>query len=134
MQVQATTTASQSSDYRFDKSLRLLAANQYQAVFSAVDIKVACPQFLLLARFNRQSHPRLGLVIAKKHLKLATSRNRIKRLIRESFRQNRYTMPAMDIIVMARPATASSDPNSLNKILAKQWQRLSKRAAEQASS
>jgi ribonuclease P protein component len=132
--VQAVTTASQSFDYHFDKSLRLLAADQYQAVFTAVDIKVACPQFLLLARFNQLDHPRLGLVIAKKQLKLATRRNRFKRLIRESFRQSRYTIPGMDIIVMARPATASSDSNSLNKILAKQWQRLSKRAAEQTSS
>jgi ribonuclease P protein component len=131
--VQAT-AAPHTRDFSFDKSLRLLTAQQYQAVFADVDIKVACPQFLLLTRFNRLTHPRLGLVIAKKHLKLATDRNQIKRIIRESFRQNRYTIPAMDIIVMARPGTANSDQHTLSNILAKQWQRMSKRAAESGGS
>ena len=121
-------------DFGFDKSLRLLTASQYQAVFAQVDTKVACPQFLLLARFNQLDHPRIGLVIAKKHLKQATARNQVKRIIRESFRRIRYTIPAMDIIVMARPDTAGSDKQQLSKVLAKQWQRLSKRAAASSSS
>lgn len=113
--------------YTFGRDLRLLTALQYKAVFDHVDIKVACPQLLLLARHNDTGHPRLGLVIARKHLKLASSRNRVKRQIRESFRRHRYTLPAMDIIVMSRPGTGR-EPD-LATLLVKQWQRLSNRAS-----
>jgi ribonuclease P protein component len=117
--------------FTFGKDSRLLTSHQYQAVFTQVDTKVACPQFLLLAHHNEAGKARLGLVVAKKHLKLATDRNRVKRLIRESFRLHRGALPPMDIIVMTRPEIGLEQQQDLASILVKQWQRLSKRASEQ---
>jgi ribonuclease P protein component len=34
----------------------------------------------------------------------AVARNRLRRLIRESFRMNRHTLPPLDVFVTAKPA------------------------------
>ena len=42
---------------------------------------------------------RLGLVVAKKLLKRAVDRNRVKRVVREQFRLRRSALPAVDLVV-----------------------------------
>ena len=69
-------------------------------------------------------HARLGLVISKKRIRLAVQRNRIKRLIRESFRHHQYALNPLDIIVLARDKTAQFDNARLRASLEKHWQRL----------
>ncbi len=51
-------------------------------------------------------HARLGLAISKRVSKRAVERNRIKRLLRESFRRVRHQLPAVDMMVMAREQAA----------------------------
>ena len=41
---------------------------------------------------------RLGMVIAKRMAPLAVSRNTIKRIIREAFRQRRHELPPRDLV------------------------------------
>ncbi len=114
----------------FGKSLRLLTASEYSRVFADTTAKSACPQVLLIASPNNLGHARLGLVIAKKHVKLAVHRNRLKRLIRESFRLRPSQMPPLDIIVLARKGMAELDNADVSLMLEKQWNRLCKRALE----
>lgn len=56
---------------------------------------------MFLARENEQGYPRLGFALSKRHIKKAVSRNQVKRLVRESFRQLE-SFPALDVIVLAR--------------------------------
>ncbi len=42
---------------------------------------------------------RLGLVVGKKQLKRSVDRNKVKRVVREQFRQRRADLPAYDLIV-----------------------------------
>ena len=42
---------------------------------------------------------RLGLVIAKRHLRRSVDRNLVKRLVREVFRTRRSDLPSCDLIV-----------------------------------
>ena len=42
---------------------------------------------------------RLGLVMAKRHARLASTRNALKRVVREAFRAQRLTLPAADYVV-----------------------------------
>lgn len=42
---------------------------------------------------------RLGIVISRKHAALATDRNRIKRCIREAFRQAQEALGPVDVLV-----------------------------------
>ena len=70
----------------FPKASRLLNAADYSAVFEQTHFKVSCRYFLILARFSSNANTRLGLIVAKKHIPTAVQRNRVKRLIRTSFR------------------------------------------------
>lgn len=45
---------------------------------------------------------RIGLTVAKKNVKRAHERNRIKRLTRESFRLRQHELPPMDFVVVAK--------------------------------
>lgn len=50
---------------------------------------------------NSVEYPRLGLAIAKKHIKLSCHRNRLKRIIRNSFRLNQLLFTKIDIVVLS---------------------------------
>ena len=67
---------------------------------------------------------RLGLAIAKKHVKLAVDRNRIKRVIRESFRHHRQQISGLDLVVLARAGTAPLTNKQLFSSLEYHWKRL----------
>lgn len=74
---------------------------------------------------------RLGLAVSRKVSKRAVERNRIKRIIRESFRAQRGTLPPFDVLVIARmSATTSSNP-LLHADLQNAWQKL--KALKQAA-
>ncbi len=85
----------------FQRELRLLTASDYSRVFDKA-FKVHNKAFTLLARKNQYSHPRLGLVIAKKNLKLAIKRNRVKRLLREYFRLHQKQFDCYDLVILTR--------------------------------
>lgn len=54
----------------------------------------------MLAASNGLNHARLGLAIAKKKLPAAPARNRLKRIIRESFRFHHEQLAGLDIVVL----------------------------------
>lgn len=114
-------------DLSYTKSQRLLNAAAFKAVFDQADYKVSCRVFLFLAKKNGQNTPRLGLVIAKKHIPLAVERNRIKRIIRESFRIHQHEIPAVDLIILARKGIDKMDNARLYRELEKTWQGLNKK-------
>lgn len=85
----------------FQRELRLLCAKDFSRVFDKA-FKVNNTAFTLLARKNDLSHPRLGLVIAKKNLKFAHQRNLVKRLLRESFRLKQAELGHYDLVLLTR--------------------------------
>lgn len=114
------------TDFAFPRCSRLLNAGDYRTVFNGAKVKVSDKHLLILACPNPLSRPRLGLVIAKKHVRLASQRNRVKRLIRESFRLNQHDLPGLDIVVLARPGLGGLDNPALQQLLNRSWQRLRK--------
>ena len=115
-------------DFHFDKSLRLLNASEYQAVFDESRLKVSTAELLFLARINKLGRARLGLVIAKKNVRLSVQRNRVKRVIRETFRLNKHKLQGIDIIVLARRGLADIDNKQLHETCNQLWHQLEKRA------
>lgn len=81
---------------------------------------------LILARHNGQSNARLGLVIAKKNVRRAVDRNKIKRIARESFRHHRVRLDNLDIIVLARKGLGELDNAALHNLFTDMWRRLSR--------
>lgn len=115
------------ADQRFGRKSRLLTAADYKAVFSKAEIKVSCPQLLILAIKSGYETPRLGLVIAKKHVRQAVQRNRIKRLIRESFRKHQQLLIEVDIVILTRSGADTLDNTVFAALLEKLWQDLIRR-------
>ncbi|PAV26882.1 ribonuclease P protein component [Tamilnaduibacter salinus] len=113
---------------RFPKQARLLTPRDYSGVFDQVTARVAHRHLLILATPNQRSHARVGLIFSKKNLRRAVDRNRVKRLVRESFR-HQTTLPAMDIVVLGRKGLAGIDNARLHRILDELWQRLEKKAS-----
>jgi ribonuclease P protein component len=79
--------------------------------------------FTVLSRKNGTDRARLGLAIAKKHCRRATGRNRLKRLVRESFRQHAAELEGLDIVVLGQPGTSRADNKAIFSSLARHWQR-----------
>lgn len=81
----------------------------------------ACPNDIAVAR--------LGITVSRKAAPAAVARNRIKRLVRESFRISRETLPTMDIVVQAFTPAAAMDNTGLRASLKWHWQELITRCA-----
>ncbi len=116
----------------FSKSFRLLNASDYQSVFNDAPFRASHQHLLILSRSNQTQTPRLGLVIAKKHIRLAVQRNRIKRILRETFRQNQKQLDGIDAVVLARAGLDKLDNQQLHKLFNKQWGRIIKKASKAA--
>ncbi|MCC5868974.1 MAG: ribonuclease P protein component [Gammaproteobacteria bacterium] len=110
-------------DLRFRRCARLLSGRDFGQVFAAPQ-RYADRFFTVLARPNTVGCARLGLAISKKAARRATDRNRLKRLVRESFRHHRTALPAVDIVVMVRPAAVSEPNATLARSLAKVLEKL----------
>jgi ribonuclease P protein component len=110
---------------RFEKRARLLKASEFSHVFDKA-VRSGDRNFTILARSGGAGCPRLGLAISKKRARLAVSRNRLKRIVRESFRLNQHLITGADYIVMAGPEAGSATNRQLFQSLQNHWQRLNK--------
>lgn len=79
--------------------------------------------FTVLSRENGDRPARLGLAISKKHCRRATGRNRLKRIVRESFRRHKAALAGLDVVVMNQPAAERADNRALFDSLSEHWQR-----------
>ncbi len=86
----------------FPKTHRLSGKLQFQQVFDA-KVKVVRGPLVAFAVPNELSHPRLGISISRA-VGTAVKRNRIKRLVRETFRLLQHDLPrSYDIVIVVRP-------------------------------
>ncbi len=120
----------QAADTRFGKAKRLLNATDYGRVFDSPDARASHQHLLVLAKINDGPEHRLGLVIAKKNVRLAVHRNRIKRVARELFRNLPSNEPNLDIVLLARRGMGLLDNAELSSILLQQWQKVVRHTAK----
>ncbi len=104
----------------------MLTPAQFKSVFSN-PIKASSAEITLLAIPNSEQHPRMGLTVAKRYVKRANQRNRIKRVIRDSFRLNQHDIPHLDIVVLVRNGVMEMENAEINKLIEKLWRKLSRR-------
>ena len=74
-------------------------------------------------RSNEGTRARLGLSIAARTVGNAVHRNRLRRLIRESFRQQAQ-LPAVDIVIGARNAARTAPAAQVREALQRVWKQI----------
>jgi ribonuclease P protein component len=107
----------------FPRSVRLTQSRDYQRVFSGAK-RLGDRHFTVLATPNTLGHARLGLAVSRRNAPRAVDRNRLKRLVRESFRCQRGELAGYDLVVLSKPAAVAASNEVLRRSLAQQWQRL----------
>lgn len=113
----------------FPRNARVRTRAGYDNVFKH-GRRTASPVFVLHVRRPGEDHlgeevgPRLGLAVSRKVDPRAVGRNRIKRVLRETFRQYRACLPTADYVVVARPAAR----NVSNAVVADAFLALLRRA------
>jgi ribonuclease P protein component len=85
--------------------------------------------FTVIMRPNDAGRARLGLAVGIKAAGNAVQRNRIKRLVRESFRHRQHDLPSVDVVVNARPAAVQASHDELRASLVQHWDRIVRRCA-----
>lgn len=114
--------------HTFPRHLRLLSSRGFQTVFRDKTSRSSDQSWTLLARLNDLGHARLGLAISKRVIKTAVGRNRIKRIVRESFRLHQHQLIGLDVVVMCRDGVRQSPNKELFESLNRHWQRVMDRA------
>jgi len=120
--------------YGFPRWRRLVKRGEYEQVF-AHPLKFTDTYFSVLAMPNPLGYARLGLVVSKKRVdRRAVQRNRLKRIIRESFRLQGLWAAGADIVVIARTGAALQSNRILFLSLARHWRNLEMQCATSSSS
>jgi ribonuclease P protein component len=110
----------------FGRNLRLLLPSDYKFVFNR-STRSSDKLLTILAKKNpAHQQARLGLAVAKKSVKTAVHRNRIKRLTREYFRLNQDIIICADYVLMVRSGIDKIDNQIITQSLAKQFNYLKK--------
>ncbi|HEY1898251.1 MAG TPA: ribonuclease P protein component [Steroidobacteraceae bacterium] len=73
---------------------------------------------------NELAMARLGLAVASKPFGGSVPRNRIRRLIRESFRLRQHDLPNVDLVVSARPRAKDASAAELRASLDGLWDKV----------
>lgn len=118
------------ADQHFPRHARLLNGHDFQLVFKGTNCRSSDQLLTVLAIRNEQDQARLGLAISKRFIKTAVGRNRVKRLIRDSFRRHQALLIGLDIVVMNRVGALTASNQALTKALEAHWRRVAKRCVK----
>lgn len=103
--------------------LRLRRKGDFDAAY-ARGLRLGDGFFTVIALRNELGAPRLGLAVAVRAAGGAVPRNRLRRIIRESFRLHQKCLPALDLVVSVRPAARAAAASALQASLAALWRQV----------
>jgi len=98
--------------FDFGKDKKLLGKNEYSSVFAGR--KTIYGKYFQIIYQQTENYSKLGLAIAKKHHKLATQRNALKRIVREFFRLN--CISGFNIVVLSKVINKKNGLNLNGKL------------------
>jgi ribonuclease P protein component len=108
---------------RFPPTARVLRKVDFEAIYRH-GRRHGNSHFSLTVHPNELATARLGMAIAARTVGKAVSRNRLRRIIRESFRCVREDLPSVDIIVGARAAARDASASELRTSLERLWNKV----------
>lgn len=110
----------------FTPRQRLLKPADFDRVY-ALRLRVTDSFFSVNAAPNELGFARLGLSVGAKAVGNSVARNRVKRQVRESFRQAASGLPSIDLVVGARPGVRTAHNARLRESLSVLWTEIGKR-------
>ena len=114
--------------FSFQKHQRLLDKHAFSAVFDGQPSRAGVSSGTALVVPSSFTESRLGVIVAKKNVRRANQRNRVKRIVREYFRLHPLPVPT-DVIFLARYGVAEKSNAELRADLELMWQKLAKKLA-----
>ncbi len=117
----------------FARPQRVLKAAEFDAVYSRRQ-RVVDSIFSVNAAPNTLGHARLGLSIGNKAVGNSVARNRVKRVVRDSFRLHQHELPPVDIVIGARPGARGAAGPRMRESLAGLWKKIAHECAASSRS
>jgi len=106
---------------RFPRAARILAKHEFDQAFRA---GLSAGSKLFRGLVVAGENARLGITVPKRAVPLASSRNRIKRIVREAFRLRRVSLPPLHFVVVARGEIAAATAAAVRADVEKLFDRL----------
>jgi ribonuclease P protein component len=106
----------------YPPTLRLRKRSEFLGLKDSA-LKFASRGILVVWQANNLTYARLGVTVSKK-VGCAVIRNKVKRFVREIFRNNRCLLPAVDLNVIARSDAAAMDFHDLQQQLLKAFRHI----------
>ncbi|WP_343192183.1 ribonuclease P protein component [Buchnera aphidicola (Formosaphis micheliae)] len=104
----------------FTEEFRLSKAVHFNFVFTK-PFRVKISEIILLGRYNSLKNSRIGISISKKNIKYAHERNRLKRVIRETFRVSKCRMIGIDFIIIVTKNAVKINSSIFREKLNRLW-------------
>ena len=107
----------------FPKAQRMRKTWEFNVAFK-MGCKFHTPHFILLRKLNKNTCSRIGLTVSRKVGK-AVQRNRVKRLVREFYRNNKHLfIVSMDYSIVAKKGAADLESHLIFAELEKALKKL----------
>jgi len=119
--------------FGFPRSHRLITKAEFKRVFDE-PLKVSQRCLMILCRLNQKKYARIGIIVGKRVANSAVARNRIRRIVRDSFRFNQERLVGWDIVVIARQQCDTLSKENIRKGIDDLWEKLLTRYQNLSSS
>lgn len=111
------------NNINFPREHRLVANAEFKSLFNKS--KKFIQQYLvILYKPNKKPYARLGLIVGKRVAKFAVSRNKIRRILRESFRAHQTQLGYIDVVIIARKDCNTLSKEKLREVIDQIWTKL----------
>lgn len=107
----------------FPRQQRLVTQAEFNTLFDQSN-RVNYRFLTVLFKKNNHLYGRIGLIVGKRIAKKAVTRNKIRRVIRESFRSQQKKFTGMDMIVIARKHCDKLSKQKLREGIDRLWEKL----------
>lgn len=109
----------------FSHRQRLITKAEFNYVFEK-PLKISQKHLTLLYKPNQVAFARIGVIVGKRVVNNAVARNRIRRIVRESFRFHQEKLTGWDIVIIARQQCDTLTKEKIREGIDYLWEKLLK--------